>query len=216
MGSTPTPGTSPWRRPAGRLSRRPRTEAEAVRILQFATPIAVGRRAGRRGQAGRACKAHIRSDGIYLAVPQSMEQQLPIALQVFLYAGSMAIIALSAMLVVILIQLRGHLERMVRSVEELKGDIGPLAREARVMVEGIRLLSSRVEGQWGHVENMVGRARAWSERANHLVEEVGSMVEPPLLSASRNVRMFRSGLWAFLRALSGRPQNGAHQKARAS
>ena len=150
-----------------------------------------------------------------------MEQQLPMALQSFLYLGSIAIIVLATVLVVFLLQLRNQVERAVRAVEELKAEVNPLARETRVMVEGLRDLSGRVQGQWAEVEKMVEMARSWSERANHLVEEVGSMVEPPLLAASRNIRILRSGLATFVSVLLGRDEDDkreddAHEKARAS
>jgi len=145
-----------------------------------------------------------------------MEQQLPMAVQSFLYAGSIAILVLPAILIVLLLQLRSQAERVVRAIEELKAEVSPLARETRVMVEGLRELSGRVQGQWAEVERIVDTARSWSERANHLVQEVGSMVEPPLLAASRNVRTLRNGFGAFVRALFERHQDDGQQKARAS
>ena len=113
-----------------------------------------------------------------------MEQQFPMALQAFLYLGSIAIIVLAAVRIVLLFQFRSQVERVVRAVEELKAEVNPLAREMRVMVDGLSKLSAGVQGQWAEVEKMVGTARSWSQRANHLVEEFGSMVEPPVLAAA--------------------------------
>ena len=145
-----------------------------------------------------------------------MEQQFPIALQALLYVGSVAIIVLAAVRIVLMYQFRSQVERVVRAVEELKAEVNPLAREMRVMVEGFRELSAGVQEQWSEVERIVDTARSWSERANHLVQEVGSMVESPLLAASRNVRTLRNGFGAFVRALFDRHQNDGQQKARAS
>lgn len=133
-----------------------------------------------------------------------MNGQLPGALQAVLYVGTIAIIVLSAVLVVLLLQFRGQIERVVRAVEELKTDVNPLARETRLMVEGFRELSGRVQGQWTEVERIVDTARSWSRRANHLVDEVGSVIEPPVFATSRNFRILRSGLETFMKALSGR------------
>jgi uncharacterized protein DUF948 len=144
-----------------------------------------------------------------------MEQQLPTALQTALYVGSFAIVALTSVLIVLLLQLGRQIERFVRTVEELKAELGPLARETRVVVEGLRELSGRVQGQWMEVERIIDTARTWSERANHLVEEIGSVVEPPIFAMSRKIQIFRKGLETFVRALSQR--NQTHQrKARVS
>lgn len=145
-----------------------------------------------------------------------MDQQLPTALQAVLYAGSIAVIVLSAVLVVLLLRFRSQVERAVRAIEELRTELHPLARETRVLVEGLHDLSARVKGQWAEVESIVDTARSWSRRANHLVEELGSMVEPSVQAASRNVRILRSGFGAFLKALFDRHENDGHQKARAS
>ena len=144
-----------------------------------------------------------------------MEQQLPTALQAALYAGSVAIIVLAAVLIVLLLQFRRQLERIVRAVEELKAEVNPLAQETRVVVERLRDLSGRVQEQWKEVEKIIYTARIWSQRANHLVDEIGSVVEPPIFAASRNIQILRAGLVTFVRALSNRKQQH-QQKARES
>jgi uncharacterized protein YoxC len=135
-----------------------------------------------------------------------MEQQIPTALQAALYVGSAAIIALSAVLIVLLLQIGRQIERVVQAVEELKAEVSPLARETRVVMEGLRDLSGRVQGQWTEVETIIDTARSWAERANHLVEEIGSVVEPPIFAASRRIHILRKGLETFVRALTHRNQ----------
>ena len=135
-----------------------------------------------------------------------MELQLPTTLQAALYAGSIAIIVLVAVLTVLLLQFRRQIERVVRAVEVLKAEVTPLAQETRVVVERLRELSGRVQGQWVEVERIIDTARTWSQRANHLVEGIGSVVEPPILGASRKIHIFRKGLETFVRAFSNRKQ----------
>jgi uncharacterized protein YoxC len=135
-----------------------------------------------------------------------MEQHIPAALQAALYVGSVAIVALSTVLIVLLLQLGRQIERVVQAVEELKAEVSPLARETRVVMEGLRDLSGRVQGQWTEVERIIDTARGWSERANHLLEEIGSVVEPPIFAASRKIQIFRKGLETFVRALTHRNQ----------
>ena len=143
-----------------------------------------------------------------------MEQQLPVALQVVLYAASLAIVVSGVVLVGVLLQFRKQLERIVGAVEELKAEMKPLAQETRVVVNRLGDLSARAQEQWMEVEGIIGTARHWSERANHLVEEVGATVEPPILAATRGVRRLRRGLETFVQVLLNRSHH--QQKARES
>jgi uncharacterized protein YoxC len=144
-----------------------------------------------------------------------MEQQLPMALQVALYTGSVAIVVLGTALIALLLQFRRQIERVVRAVEELKAEVNPLVRETRVVMEGLRDLSGRIEERWMEVERVMDTAKTWSQRVNHLVAGIGSMVQLPILAASLNVTLLRKGLETFVRAFfNARPQY--QQKARES
>jgi uncharacterized protein YoxC len=142
-----------------------------------------------------------------------MNQQLPTALQVALYLASAAAILLSAVLIVLQLQFRAQVERIVRAVEELKTEVSPLVQETRIVVDRLRDLSGRVQGQWSEVEAIIDTARTWSQRANHLVEGIGSVVEPPIFQVSRNIFIVKKGLETFFRAFFSRKQQH-QQKAR--
>ena len=144
-----------------------------------------------------------------------MEQQIPTALQAALYVGSVAIVVLVSVLTILLLQFRTQMERVVRAVEEIKAEVNPLVQEMRVVVERLRNLSGRVQGQWMEVERIIDTARTWSQRANHLVEGIGSVVEPPIFAASRSIYVLRRGLETFARAFLKRKQQH-QQKARES
>ena len=144
-----------------------------------------------------------------------MEQQLPVALQVALYAASIAMVAFVAILVGMLLHFRKQLERLVGSVEELSGEWKPLAREARGVVKRLGDLSGRAEEQWNEVEGIIETARRWSQRANHLAEEIGAVVEPPILAATRGLGLLRTGIGILVQRLRNRNQL-QQQKARES
>jgi len=144
-----------------------------------------------------------------------MEQQLPMALQIALYAGSVAIIVLTAFLIVVLLQFRKQVERVVRTVEEVKSELHPLVQETRVVMEKLRDLSGRMNERWMEVEQVIESARTWSQRVNHLVEGIGSVVLPSVVAASLNVLFLRKGLETFVRALLT-PKQQHQQKVRAS
>ena len=54
------------------------------------------------------------------------------------------------------------------------------------------------------VEGIIDTARHWSERADHLVEEIGAAVEPPIFAATRGIRLLRRGLEVFAQVLLNR------------
>ncbi|HEU5180423.1 MAG TPA: DUF948 domain-containing protein [Candidatus Polarisedimenticolia bacterium] len=138
-----------------------------------------------------------------------MEQQLPTALQATLYVGSIAFIALVAVAIAMLLQLRRQIERVVRAVEDVKAQVQPLARETRALVENLQDLSARVNRQWVEVERIMETVRTWW----HLVEGISSVMAPPVVAARRKINILRIGLEAFVRAFTNRAQPH-RQKAR--
>jgi uncharacterized protein YoxC len=118
-----------------------------------------------------------------------MEAQLPVTLQVVLYVVCAAIVLFVAVAIPLLFRLERQLERAVSSIEEIKAEAKPLARETRELVDELRGLSGR---------------------ATRLVEEVGSVVEPPLLASSLGFRLIRTGVRTFVRAL----WNGTREQQR--
>lgn len=123
-----------------------------------------------------------------------MEPQLPVALEVALYAASIAIVVAAVVLVAGVIHSRKSFDRLVGAVEELRTEVKPLAQETRIVAKRIGDLSMRAEEQWTAVEGIIGTARRWSERVNRVVDEVGGAVEPFAFAATRGVRVVQRGL----------------------
>ena len=78
-----------------------------------------------------------------------MEQQLPIALQVAVYAASGAIVLIAAVVVHVWLRVGKQLDRVVTAVEHVEAELIPLARETRVVVERMREFSERTVGVAG-------------------------------------------------------------------
>ena len=70
-----------------------------------------------------------------------MEQQLPIALQVALYAASGALVVIAAVVLHAWFRVRRQLDQIVTAVEQVEAELIPLARETRVVVDGLRGIS---------------------------------------------------------------------------
>lgn len=127
-----------------------------------------------------------------------MQQELPLALQVALYASAGAILVSAVVVIFAMFQLRRKFERLVESVEEFKAELVPLTQEARVVVKRLGDLSGRAQRQWSDVEIIVANARRWSGRADVLVSEIGAIVEPPIAVAAYGARRLRGALNALV------------------
>ena len=77
-----------------------------------------------------------------------MDHPFPVGLQIALYIASAAIVVFAAVVIPLLFQLRGQIERFVRSVEQLEAETKPLARETRDLVDTLREMSARARGPW--------------------------------------------------------------------
>jgi uncharacterized protein YoxC len=133
-----------------------------------------------------------------------MELQLPLALQVALYAASFAVVVSALVLVGAMLQSRKRLVRVADALEELTNEMKPLAQEARVVVNRLNDLSGRAQEQWTAVEGIVATARRWSDRTTHFVEEVGAAVGTPILATTHGFQRLRGGILAILQGLWNR------------
>jgi len=123
------------------------------------------------------------------------------SLQVALYAASIAIVALAAVLVHVLLRFKRQLEKVVTSVERFEAEIVPLARETRLVVDRLRDVSERVHRQWMALERLIGTVRRVGDRAQRAVDVAGGVLLAPVLATNRTGTMLRVGATTFLKTL---------------
>ena len=126
------------------------------------------------------------------------------ALQVALFAASLTFIILALCIIPVAFHLRRKLEQLVITVGELREKLQLLVEDSHAMVRNVTELSKRANQQLDDVSHVVRTARGWADRADRLVNEVGSAIEPPVHSLVRNMNLFRTGIAAFLQFLSHR------------
>jgi uncharacterized protein YoxC len=136
------------------------------------------------------------------------------ALQVALFVASVAFTVLVICLIPIAFRARRQLEQLVVTAEELKGKLQVLVEDSRELVRNVNELSKRANQQLDEVNHVVQTARGWTDRADRLVNEIGSAVEPPVHSLLRNMNILRTGVTTFLQFLSHRNQH--HQTTKES
>ena len=126
-----------------------------------------------------------------------MEPTLPMALQLALYAASGAIVVSAVVLVRVALRLGQQLDRAVIAIERVEGELVPMARRIRVLVDQVHEFSEKT-----------------AEAANGLLLL-------PIRTINRTVGLVQTGVATFVRAFltgptatrfddarSGTPHNG--------
>ena len=119
---------------------------------------------------------------------------MSIALQIALFVASVAVVIFVAVCVPALLQLRQQAAQMAQTLAELKAEVSLLVQDGRELLHNVNELSTRAHQQCDDVERVIQTVRGWTERADRVVEEVGSVLEPPILTAARNAQIFRKGI----------------------
>jgi len=133
-------------------------------------------------------------------------------LQIALFLASVAIVLFVAFCIPAMLQLRKHAARMAQTLAELKAEVSLLVQDSRKMLHSVNELSTRAHQQCDDVERVIQTVRGWTERVDRVVEEVGSVLEPPILTAARNAWVFRKGIAKFFETFLNRNH---HQPQRA-
>jgi len=133
-----------------------------------------------------------------------MELQLPVALQIALYAASIGIVVFVVGLLVGVLYIKKQIDRVIESVENLKSTIEPLMQETRVAVEQIRSLTERIHEGWLAMENALSTVRGWGREANRMIERSANVVATPVRAASEKARVLMKGMQTFFQVLMSR------------
>jgi uncharacterized protein YoxC len=123
------------------------------------------------------------------------------ALQVAMFVACASLTVLVACVLPIVFQARRRLRRLLLAVEQFKAELDPLVGETRELVQSVHNLGKQANRQLGDLHNVVRTVGNWAERADDLVNEVGSAIEPPVLTAVRNISIVRAGMNGFMRVL---------------
>ena len=126
---------------------------------------------------------------------------MSMAVQIVVLAAALAVMVSVAIIVPLVFMAWRRLERLAQIVEELRTDVQVIAHDGRELMWNIGELSKRVTRQMDDVEAIVCTAWLWTLRADRLVNEVGSIIEPPVSAVAQGASLARVGVKAFLKAL---------------
>lgn len=123
------------------------------------------------------------------------------ALEVALIAASVAVVVSAVVMVPLAILIWRRLDRLANLAEELRTAVQVVVHDGRELMWTVSELSKRVTRQMDDVDQVVCTARQWTERADRLVNAVGSIVEPPVFALAAGTKLARVGVKAFLQSL---------------
>jgi uncharacterized protein YoxC len=112
------------------------------------------------------------------------------ALQIALFVATVAVALFVFLMIPSTILLYRRAIGFSRHLEELNTELKGLVQDSRTMVQNISVVTSHVNEQLDELDRIVGIITRWSERADHVVEEVGSTVEVPLLKVKHSIKVF--------------------------
>ena len=122
-------------------------------------------------------------------------------LQVVLILAAAAFIVLMAVLIQLAVEARKRIASLSRSADEVKLRLNDVLKDSNELIRNLNVMTCHLQGELAEVDRLVQTARLWTHRADRLVDEVGSVVEPPVQAMARTNQVLRAGLGAFIKTL---------------
>jgi hypothetical protein len=140
--------------------------------------------------------------------------EMSAALQVALFIASVLFILLAVCVIPIAFLAWRQLAHLAIAAEQQRAALHLLLQDGRELVRNVSDFVKRANQQMDNVDKVVHTAEQWTERADRIVNEVSSAIEPPVLSVVRNINLLRAGMSVFLRVLTHSGQNKLEGKGK--
>jgi uncharacterized protein YoxC len=124
------------------------------------------------------------------------------ALQIALFVVAVAVALFVFLLIPLTILLYRRFIDFSRQLEELNTELKGLVQDSRTMVQNISTVTSHVNRQLDGLDSIVSIITKWSERADHVVEKVGTIAEMPFQKVTDSIKAFFHA-WRFIVRLAG-------------
>ena len=124
------------------------------------------------------------------------------ALQIALFVVTVAVALFVFLMIPLTILLYRRAIGFSRQLEELNAELKGLLQDSRTMIQNISSVTSHVNKQLEELDSIVGTVKRWSERADHVAEQIGTTVELPFLKMKHGVKAFFQA-WRFIVRLAG-------------
>lgn len=115
---------------------------------------------------------------------------MPTPIYIAILAACTSIVVLATVLVVAVFFLKTRVIAMEANAADLKEKLAELLGESRTLVREAQVVVTRIPKPLEDIEHMTRTAKAWTERADRIVNAVGTVAEPPLFFMSKNIKTF--------------------------
>ena len=122
---------------------------------------------------------------------------MPIEIYIAVLAVCTSIVLFTALFIVAAVYLNMRADAIQRSVSQLQGELSGLIQESREAVKELRLVVGRAAQPLDDLGAIAPTARGWTQRADRVIDAVGTVAEPPLFFLSDKVK----AAGAFVRGL---------------
>jgi uncharacterized protein YoxC len=137
---------------------------------------------------------------------------MAIALQVALLVALVAFTALVAFVLPVVVQAWRQMQQIMSLDLQLKSGIKVFLDDSHELLRNGNEFIKQASQQMEHVDKMVRTIRQWTERADRMVSQVGSAMEPPIFSLVRSINLVRTGVVAFLETFGKSRQHSLTHK----
>ena len=115
---------------------------------------------------------------------------MPTPIYIAILVACASIVVLTAVLVAAVVFLKSKVIAMEASAVDLRREVTELLCESRTLVKEVQAVTIRLPKPLEDIEHMTRAARAWTDRADRIVDAVGTVAEPPLFFMSKNIKTF--------------------------
>ena len=126
---------------------------------------------------------------------------MPIEIYIAVLLACVSLVIMVVAVVLAAFHFRARMDSMEKSISRATSDISVLIQESRGVVKEIQQVTARVSKPLEDLEYMAHTARGWTDRADRVVEAIGSVAEPPLFFFSKSIKTFGGILSGVLQTL---------------
>jgi hypothetical protein len=113
---------------------------------------------------------------------------VPIEIYIAVLAACACMVILTVLFLAAAVYLKVRADALQRNVAQLQGELSGLIQESREAVKELRLVAARATQPLDDLGAITHTARGWTERADRVVDAVGTVAEPPLFFLSKKVK----------------------------
>jgi hypothetical protein len=121
------------------------------------------------------------------------------ALQVLLILATVMLIVLLVMLIRLAVHARKRIDVLAQAADETRIRLDVVLADTRELIRNVTAVSARVQTNLDEAEQMLHTVRIWTDRTDRIVDEVGSVIEPPIQAMARLNGLLKTGAGAFIK-----------------